>query len=67
MLNLTVKGFEHEVLFESSLATDLEDSAESEGARAEEQPESRVGEHAEASHADERSDEDSDDRGRQEA
>lgn len=67
MLNLTVKGFEHEVLFEPSLAADLEDSTESEGARAEEQPESRVGEHAEASHADERSDEDADDRGEQEA
>lgn len=62
VLNFTVKGFEHEVLFESSLAADLEDSAESKGARAEEQPESRVGEHAEASHADERSDEDTDDR-----
>ena len=66
VLNFTVKGFEHEVLFEPSLATDLEDSAEGEGARAEEQPKSRVGEHAEASHADERSDEDADNRGEQE-
>ena len=65
VLHLTVKGFEHEVLFESSLAADLEDSAESEGARAEEQPESRVGEHAEAPHADERSEEGADDRGEQ--
>lgn len=59
MCNLTVKGFE------PSLATDLEDSTQSEGDRAEEQPESRVGEHAEASHADERSDEGADDRGEQ--
>lgn len=65
VLNFTVKGFEHEVLFEPSLAADLEDSAESEGARAEEQPESRVGEHAEAPHADERSEEGADDRGEQ--
>ena len=36
VLNFTVKGFEHEVLFESSLAADLEDSAKGEGARAEE-------------------------------
>ena len=36
VLNFTVKGFEHEVLFEPSLAADLEDSAKGEGARAEE-------------------------------
>lgn len=64
--HLTVKGFEHEVLFEPSLAADLEDSAKGEGARAEEQPKSRVGEHAEASHANEGSDEDADNRGEQE-
>ena len=36
VLNFTVKGFEHEVLFEPSLAADLEDSTKGEGARAEE-------------------------------
>ena len=67
VLDFAVEGFEHEVLFKPSLAADLKDSAEGEGARAEEQPKSRVGEHAEASHADEGSDEDADDRGEQEA
>ena len=36
VLNFTVKGFEHEVLFEPSLAADLEDSTKGKGARAEE-------------------------------
>lgn len=67
VLHFTVEGFEHEVLFEPSLATDLEDSTKGEGARAEEQPKSRVREHAEASHADKGSDEDADDWGEQEA
>lgn len=61
-----VKLLEVEVLFKPVLAADLHDTAEGEGACSEQEPETRVGSHAESAHAHERTEEDADDRSEQE-
>ena len=61
-----VKLLEIEVLFKPVFASDLQNAAERERACSEQEPEARIGSHAESAHADERADEYAEDRCKQE-